>query len=179
MLECLPSKTFLKVNSFIKVERIRQQLPLRSSNSSSNIDDTKSPEVIDKSSNNVKVVKDIPYKWQIYIAPIAWIVVLSLVYNCKYNINQSLELVKYLRLIEDFLRRIGIYVKEDVMIDSLVGFISWPVTYLFIRRWLNPESRKDCFQKYSQDTFFGGIAAGCNVLLRSILLNCIRTTNAV
>lgn len=166
-LECIPSKTFFKTNIFIRVERIT---PSRRSN---NIDNNDSS-IVDLSLNG-KSSKDKKITWFLYLIPMGWIILLSIVYNLKYNPKLSIQLVQYLRVIEDVLNNYGIVIKRDLMIDSFVGFVSWPVTYMFIRRWLNPESRNDCFQRYNQDTFFGGLAAASNVVLRSVLLGCIQS----
>ena len=165
--ECLPSKTFFKTNVFIRVERINQSKSNSNSIDSSIVDKS----LIVKSSKEVKKTS-----WYLYLVPMGWIILLSIVYNMKYNPKLSIQLVKYLRLIEDVLNYYGIVIKKDLMIDSFVGFVTWPITYMFIRRWLNPESRNDCFQKYNQDTFFGGVAAACNVVLRSVLLGCIQSS---
>lgn len=168
-LECLPSKTFFKTNIFIRVERINQ-----SKSNSSNIDNSHCSKVdlSVKSKSNTDNIS-----WYFYLAPMGWIILLSIVYNLKYNPKLSIQLVKHLRVIEDILTNYGIVIKRDLMIDSFIGFVTWPVTYMFIRRWLNPQSRNDCFQKYNQDTFFGGLAAACNVVLRSVLLGCIQSPN--
>lgn len=168
-LECLPSKAFFKTNIFIRVERINQ-----SKSNSGNIDNSHC-RIVDLSLKS-KSKKD-KISWYFYLAPMGWIILLSIVYNLKYNPKLSIQLVKHLRVIEDVLNNCGIVIKRDLMIDSFIGFVTWPVTYMFIRRWLNPQSRNDCFQKYNQDTFFGGLAAACNVVLRSVLLGCIQSPN--
>jgi len=169
-LECLPSKTFFQTNVFIKVETIKKLSNIDNSNDSNN---SIVKEVV---KTNIQLNSKGSKTWVVYIAPLTWILLLSIIYNMKYNPMLSIELVKYLRIIEDVFNYCGIELKKDLMIDSFVGFVSWPVTYMFIRRWLNPETRNECFKKYNQDTFFGGLAAACNVVLRSVLLSCIQSS---
>ena len=53
---------------------------------------------------------------------------------------------------------------------SYVGFLSWSVTYLFLRRALNPETTATAIQKYSADAIFGGLAAAGAVVIKAAVL---------
>lgn len=58
---------------------------------------------------------------------------------------------------------------KDWFLEAYIGFITWSTTYLFIRRYLNPENQNS-LQKHGPDAWFGGFAAATAVLLKKILL---------
>jgi hypothetical protein len=53
---------------------------------------------------------------------------------------------------------------------AYVGFLSWSVTYLFIRRAINPETTAGAVKKYSADAIYGGIAAAMAVVIKAAVL---------
>ena len=53
---------------------------------------------------------------------------------------------------------------------AYVGFLSWSVTYLFIRRLGNPETTVTALRKYSADAIFGGFAAAGTVAIKAAIL---------
>lgn len=105
--------------------------------------------------------------------PVTWILLAILIYYLKFDSNVSSQLLDYFKQLEEKLIVLGLIVKKGIILDSFVSFICWPVTYLFVRRLLNPETSKDCFKKYGVDTFYGGAAAACNVILKSVLTTCL------
>ena len=58
---------------------------------------------------------------------------------------------------------------KTCIVDSFIQSIGWMMSYLFIRRSLNPENRGILLQKYGADTFYGGLAAGVSVILKKLL----------
>lgn len=50
--------------------------------------------------------------------------------------------------------------------EAYIAFLTWSFTYLFIRRWANPETTVGAFQKYAADAIFGGLAAGIACYLK-------------
>lgn len=59
--------------------------------------------------------------------------------------------------------------KSDIM-KSIVAGIFWGLTYLYIRRFLNPETT-DNYMKYEKDAIYGGFASCIALLGRSIVSN--------
>lgn len=53
---------------------------------------------------------------------------------------------------------------------AYVGFLSWSVTYLFFRRFLNPETSSTAVKKYSADAVFGGLATAGAVFIKAAVL---------
>ena len=51
-----------------------------------------------------------------------------------------------------------------VFINAVITGIIWWFTYLYIRRYLNPENKGDV-KKYKMDAVYGGIASFCAVLI--------------
>jgi len=47
---------------------------------------------------------------------------------------------------------------------ALIAGIVWWFTYLYIRRYLNPENNKD-INKFKSDAVYGGFASFCSVLI--------------
>jgi hypothetical protein len=64
----------------------------------------------------------------------------------------------------------GLFHRKGIIFESFVAFVCWSVTYLFIRRFLNPETSKVAFAKFSNDAFFGGMAAAIAVIMKSYLI---------
>ena len=160
-LECLPSKLYFKTNSNLTI--------------------LKKMQVEDKMViNNTPHHEEIPQKnktsmFQFLYSyfPVAWIILAVLIYYLKFDSHTSSQLLDYFKHFEEKLIILGIILKKGIILDSFISFISWPVTYLFVRRLLNPETSKDCFKKYGVDTFYGGAAAACNVILKGILTTCL------
>ena len=59
-----------------------------------------------------------------------------------------------------------------ILLDAYVAFLSWGTSYIFVRRLWNSEniSVSSVFDKFSADSFFGGLAAASAVLMRDLLL---------
>lgn len=72
-------------------------------------------------------------------------------------------------MIDNFLIKAGFLNKSGMTLDAFIAIVSWSSTYLFIRRLLNPENKGTTFEKFSADSFFGGLAAGCAVFMKHIV----------
>ena len=64
---------------------------------------------------------------------------------------------------------------KDTFIDCYVNFLCWSSTYLFIRRYLNPETSSVVFKKFSCDAFYGGLAAASTAFMKPILSAALHT----
>jgi len=60
---------------------------------------------------------------------------------------------------------------KPLILETYVNALAWSVTYLFIRRWLNPENGAggEAFQRYGADAWFGGLSVAVSVLLKKVL----------
>jgi hypothetical protein len=56
---------------------------------------------------------------------------------------------------------------NDIMKALIAGFV-WGVTYLYIRRYLNPKTQAT-YKEFESDAFYGGIAAAAALLMKQIL----------
>jgi hypothetical protein len=63
----------------------------------------------------------------------------------------------------------GLLPKSGVVLEAFIAMVCWSMSYIFIRRLLNPETSRSTFEKYSADSFFGGLAAAASVLLKSVV----------
>jgi len=68
----------------------------------------------------------------------------------------------------------GIIHKPGVVIEAIMAVICWSSTYLFIRRLWNPETTNSTVERFSPDSFFGGLAAGFSIILKSALIKALR-----
>jgi len=66
--------------------------------------------------------------------------------------------------------QMGIIHKTGVSLEAAIAFICWSTTYLFIRRLWNPETFVGCLERFSADSFYGGLAAAASVILKTYLV---------
>jgi Gpi18-like mannosyltransferase len=73
--------------------------------------------------------------------------------------------------IDDVLLSFHLIPKRGITLEAFIAIVCWSSTYLFIRRLWNPENlgMKNTFEKFSADSFFGGLAAGATVFLKVAL----------
>jgi membrane-bound metal-dependent hydrolase YbcI (DUF457 family) len=64
---------------------------------------------------------------------------------------------------------LGIFPKKGIAMEAFMAFVCWSSTYLFIRRLWNPETMRTTVEKYSADSFFGGLAAAGSIILKNML----------
>jgi hypothetical protein len=86
------------------------------------------------------------------------------------HFKQYIHVEAYCISLDRFLISHGIISKMGVSLDAFMAVITWSITYLFIRRLWNPETTDIAIRKFSPDAFFGGIAAGASVILKSMLV---------
>lgn len=55
--------------------------------------------------------------------------------------------------------------------EAGVSAICWGFSYIFIRRGLNPDTRKDCLRKYWKDAVYGSLAGFNSAFLKAVLKN--------
>lgn len=48
--------------------------------------------------------------------------------------------------------------------DAVIAGIIWALTYLFVRKYLNPSTRA-FYMEFAEDAFYGGLAVSVNMLL--------------
>ena len=56
------------------------------------------------------------------------------------------------------IRAVGLAEHEQVVYESCIAFSSWSLSYLFVRRLLNPETHAGALEKFPMDALFGGLA---------------------
>jgi hypothetical protein len=69
---------------------------------------------------------------------------------------------------EDALHASGLTHMRPLLIEAYLGFITWSIAYLFVRRSLNPEN-PIVFEKFSADAIFGGLAQATSIILKGLL----------
>lgn len=72
--------------------------------------------------------------------------------------------------LDSHLIQMGVINKTGVSLEAAIAFICWSTTYLFIRRLWNPETFSGCLERFSADSFYGGLAAGASVILKTYLV---------
>jgi len=60
-----------------------------------------------------------------------------------------------------------------VVYESLVTSVCWSVSYLFIRRGLNPDTRRHFIHKYWKDAAYGGLAGFNAAFMKQVLKNLV------
>lgn len=60
-----------------------------------------------------------------------------------------------------------------VFYESLVGAFCWGVSYMFIRRGMNPDTRPQFLQKYWKDCMYGSLAGFNATFMKAVLKNLI------
>ena len=80
--------------------------------------------------------------------------------------RSQIPLLSWLKLVDDFFIKYGIYDKRGVALDAYIAGVCWGATNLFVRRLWNPETALSCLKRFSGDAIFGGVAAGLAVILR-------------
>jgi hypothetical protein len=55
--------------------------------------------------------------------------------------------------------------------EAGVSAICWGFSYIFIRRGLNPDTRRDCLRKYWKDAVYGSLAGFNAAFLKAVLKN--------
>jgi hypothetical protein len=85
-------------------------------------------------------------------------------------IKEFINIEQYCHNLDLLLMQHNIITKPGVSLDAFIGVICWSTTYLFIRRLWNPETSDVAIQRFSADAFFGGLAAGGSVILKSMLV---------
>ena len=73
--------------------------------------------------------------------------------------------------LDDMFPSRDVFHRKGIVFESFVAFICWSTTYLFVRRYLNPDTRQTAMRKFSPDAFYGGLAAAAAVVLKSYLIS--------
>ena len=64
---------------------------------------------------------------------------------------------------------------RNIIVECYINFLCWSSTYLFVRRFLNPETSAVVFKKFSADAFYGGLAAASTAFIKPILSAALQT----
>jgi len=73
------------------------------------------------------------------------------------------------QIFSSLLQLLDLQTYKGIIIDCYISFLCWSITYLFVRRWLNPDTVNATLSRFASDGFYGGLAASASVLLRKIL----------
>jgi hypothetical protein len=57
---------------------------------------------------------------------------------------------------------------QRLIVDAIIAAVVWGLTYLYVRRYLNPENKRDV-SRFRLDAMYGGLAAGVAVLLKEFI----------
>lgn len=63
-----------------------------------------------------------------------------------------------------------VHTLKDALVTNLVDSSVWGLTYLYVRRFLNPEFREST-HKYIQDGYFGSLATFATTLAKQVIKN--------
>ena len=58
-----------------------------------------------------------------------------------------------------------------VVYESFVTAFCWGVSYMFIRRGMNPDTRRNFMQKYWKDAVYGSLAGFNAAFMKQVLKN--------
>ncbi|RYH32206.1 hypothetical protein EON65_01125 [archaeon] len=86
-------------------------------------------------------------------------------------VKSIVDIRLYCSHVDQILIDFGLIGKAGVTFDAYIATVCWGSTYLFIRRLWNPETMSVAIQRFSADSFFGGLASGGAVLLKAIILH--------
>jgi hypothetical protein len=96
-------------------------------------------------------------------------ITVSLFFLGFYGEQNLIPVKQYCSHLENMLLSHGFIQKKGLILEAFIATVCWSSTYLFIRRLWNPETFATTFEKYAADSFFGGLAAGASVLMKSAL----------
>ncbi len=85
------------------------------------------------------------------------------------TLNPLLPIKIYCNQLDSWLIDLGLIQKKGAALESFIATVCWSSTYIYIRRFWNPENYGFAIEKYGADSFFGGLCAGGAVLLKHIL----------
>lgn len=163
--EILPSAALLKANDKIFVEEvISTDKKKGESGSSGSISGGHSSNSSSKSKNsNVN-------RFFLDLSTVTFAVVVSIY---AIAIAQPDSLSQCFKAASDFTQDAIIFypIKPQVLSDAFIAFITWSLSYMFIRRLPNPENGCSVatLRKFSPDMLFGGLAASSAVLLKALV----------
>lgn len=64
---------------------------------------------------------------------------------------------------------LGLNAYKAMIVDCYLTFVSNTITYLYIRRAMNPENAGVVYSKYAADAVYGGLAAVGSIILKAML----------
>lgn len=59
-------------------------------------------------------------------------------------------------------------ITQKLLINAIITGILWWFTYLYIRRYFNPENKNN-IEKYRLDAIYGGIASGISIIIKDLI----------
>lgn len=59
-------------------------------------------------------------------------------------------------------------ISVNLLLKAIIAGVVWGVCYLYIRRYLNPENKKDV-TKYKMDTIYGSFASAVAVIAKELI----------
>jgi len=59
-------------------------------------------------------------------------------------------------------------VTQKEIVTAIVAGIVWALTYLYVRRYMNPETREN-YMKFRDDAIYGGLAVAVAFMAKNLL----------
>jgi len=67
---------------------------------------------------------------------------------------------------------------QNIVYESLIGAVCWGVSYLWIRRGMNPETRKGYYKKYWKDAVYGSLAGFNGTFMKGVLKQALKNARS-
>jgi len=67
---------------------------------------------------------------------------------------------------------------QNIVYESVIGAVCWGVSYLWIRRGMNPETRKGYYKKYWKDAVYGSLAGFNGTFMKGVLKQALKNARS-
>lgn len=98
------------------------------------------------------------------------IIILLLAINMQTGFAYVFHWKAHCDAFDAYLTEHKLIMNKNVSLEAIAATIGWGFTYIFIRRFLNPETRKNVMQRFYLDAIFGGLAAGASVFIKHFVM---------
>ena len=146
-IEVLPDKYYIKSNKSIRVNRVANK------NAGGSV-----------SSSSIK-----PFDLKLFYMTAPLLVAMACIPSNTF-LASIVPVNKLCEYLDSYMLGLGVIQKAGVSLEACIAFVCWATTYLFVRRLLNPETTHEAMQRFSADSFYGGLAAAAAVFLKTFLL---------
>jgi hypothetical protein len=110
----------------------------------------------------IKSFGDTAWQALVYLVPYLLLALLAITISPSHS-SSSVK-----KFIDVLVEHLGLALYKNLIMEAYLGFLTWSTSYLFVRRYLNPENPV-VFEKFSADAIFGGLAQAAAVLLKGLL----------